>query len=185
MDSYQIGWRKRYALLASQMIGKRFGRLTVIAMAPSRKSGNGGMRWRCRCVCGGKTITRASALWSGEAKSCGCLQKERASAVAIKNSTKHGHAPRGKPSPEYITWQSMHARCSNPKHTVYRYYGGRGITVCARWYSFKNFLADMGPRPAGKTLDRYPDPNGNYKPSNCRWATSSQQQQNKRRPPVP
>jgi hypothetical protein len=73
----------------------------------------------------------------------------------------------------------MIQRCNNPKATNYKYYGGRGITVCDRWHSFINFLADMGERPAGMTLDRI-DVNGKYEPSNCRWTTSSEQQQNKR-----
>ena len=75
----------------------------------------------------------------------------------------------------------MHARCRNPNLKGSKYYVGYGITVCERWQSFDNFLADMGPRPAGKTLDRYPDNTGNYEPGNCRWATWSEQAFNRRK----
>ena len=71
-------------------------------------------------------------------------------------------------------------RCRNPNSQHRKDYGGRGIAVCERWYKFENFYADMGARPPGMTLDRYPDVNGDYEPGNCRWATNTQQQRNKR-----
>lgn len=84
--------------------------------------------------------------------------------------------------PAYSSWKSMRQRCTNPNAAGYRYYGGRGIKVCARWLnSFENFLADMGARPAGKSLDRFPNQNGDYEPGNCRWATKAQQSANQRR----
>jgi len=87
----------------------------------------------------------------------------------------------GKKPPTYRSWSSMRSRCLDPKHKAYKNYGGRGILICARWESFENFLADMGERPQGTTLDRFPNPNGNYEPVNCRWATKAQQCRNSRR----
>lgn len=75
----------------------------------------------------------------------------------------------------------MKNRCLNPNATDYARYGGRGITICERWLTFANFLADMGERPEGRTLDRINN-SGNYEPGNCRWATASEQQLNKRQP---
>ena len=99
----------------------------------------------------------------------------------------HGENRRGKRTPEYISWTNLVQRCTNPKNVSFNNYGGRGITVCERWLKFENFLADMGRRPSAKhSLDRYPDNDGNYEPSNCRWATAKQQAHNSRnyhRPP--
>jgi hypothetical protein len=72
----------------------------------------------------------------------------------------------------------MRLRVLNPNHEAYGRYGGRGVSICARWENFLNFLEDMGPRPEGKTLDRHPDKDGNYEPTNCRWATPKEQQNN-------
>lgn len=153
--------------------GQRFGRLTVVARTDRRP----GAWWRCVCDCGGEKVTRASLLRNGETQSCGCLQKERTSEA----SKTHGHAPRGKKGPTYVSWRNALARCNNPLWHAYHLYGGRGITICERWASsFANFLADMGERPPGHTLDRL-DPDGNYEPGNCRWATPKQQAQNRRR----
>lgn len=84
------------------------------------------------------------------------------------------------PGSAKMSWRSMKDRCLNPKHIAFHHYGGRGITVCERWMEFENFLADMGERPDGKTLDRI-NVSGNYEPGNCRWATNREQALNKRK----
>ena len=97
----------------------------------------------------------------------------------LNSNYRHGHHINGKPSPTYISWRDMKARCQNPNHEHYEYYGGRGVEVCERWQNFANFLADMGERPPGKTLDRINN-DRNYEPGNCRWATPKEQAQNRR-----
>lgn len=93
--------------------------------------------------------------------------------------TRHGHAVGG-PSPEYRSWMQMAQRCANQKNPAFSRYGGRGIRVCDRWASFDNFIADMGPRPAGTSIDRI-DNDGGYEPGNCRWATTTEQARNQKK----
>lgn len=85
-------------------------------------------------------------------------------------------------TPTWKSWQMMKSRCNNPRYSQYKDYGGRGITYDPDWEDFKNFLADMGERPKGKTLDRFPDHDGPYNKNNCRWATKVEQQRNRRIP---
>lgn len=149
--------------------GQRFGRLTVLELAPSDKFGKA--RWKCRCDCGTECIKPARPLIAGESKSCGCLHQE-----SVRRPRSHGYAR----TPVYRVWSAMKGRCENPSDTGYKNYGGRGIKVCTRWQSFENFLADMGEPPPGYTIDRR-DNNGDYAPGNCRWATQKQQMRNTRR----
>jgi hypothetical protein len=123
----------------------------------------------------GSNVTRGLIV------SCGCFRDQQMSDLG-KTNIAHGHARTNNRTPVYVSWRAMRDRCENPAATGYENYGGRGIKVCKRWTSFKHFLADMGPRPEGTTLDRYPNPNGDYKPSNCRWATPKQQANARRQP---
>jgi hypothetical protein len=155
------------------LTGQPFGRLTVSILI-----GNAGKRvmWSCRCSCGNVVNVSTSHLRSGHTQSCGCLKSE---ATSDRNRLTAKHGMYG--SREWRSWKAMKDRCYLASHSKYRLYGGRGIRVCIRWMvSFENFFADMGPRPEGTTIDRFPNKDGNYEPGNCRWATASQQNANRR-----
>lgn len=156
------------------LTGQRFGRHVVVSRYDQTKSGN--TRWLCQCDCGNKRIVIGSALLNGKTKSCGCYGIER---TKERNRT-HGQSVNYTASPEHNAWSSMKRRCYKPKDNRYYRYGARGITVCKRWiHSFENFLKDMGHRPSpDHSLDRKRN-NGNYTPSNCRWATDDIQRRNK------
>lgn len=162
--------------LVKDMTGQQFGRLTVIALG-----GHAGhqRRWVCRCECGAVVEPAGRELRAGLTKSCGCLRRDAAVEMGSK-SRRHGHAATRKKSdsPTYNSWRSMIKRCTDPNHVGFARYGGRGIKVDPRWLSFEVFLADMGERPVGKSLDRYPDNDGNYEAGNCRWATAKEQTDN-------
>lgn len=154
------------------LVGRRFGRLVVL-----KRDGNVGTRsrWLCRCDCGSVVLAGSGSLLSDWKKSCGCLQREANIARSV-----HGHARTGHHSVEYKTWCGMRRRCTNSNERSWPRYGGRGIRVCERWNSFELFLLDMGPKPSPQhSIDRI-DPDGNYEPSNCRWATLDEQNRNKR-----
>lgn len=161
---------------AINLKGQRFERLLVISYAGLTHHGHA--KWNTLCDCGNATVSTANHLRFGHTKSCGCLNIEKAIEGCLNRSTKHGNARRKSQSNEYQTWLNMNARTSNANRPDYKFYGAKGITVCDRWKtSFENFLEDMGPRPDGMTLDRI-DPNKNYSPDNCRWATWEVQHQN-------
>ena len=160
---------------AADLTGLVVFRLTVI-----RRDGSFGTApaWYCQCECGNTTRARTGDLQRGFVKSCGCWKRE---APTIQKVT-HGHARQGNRSSELSIWSDMVRRCSDPNRDDYKYYGGRGITVCARWAQpggFPNFFADMGSRPPHGSLERK-DCNGNYEPSNCIWLDKRLQNKNKR-----
>jgi hypothetical protein len=153
------------------LAGQRFGRLLVLDRVPREPRASGQAKWRCLCDCENISIIGSNALRSGATQSCGCLRRD---ALVTRNTT-HGLSG----TRTYNSWCNMIRRCTHDNDPRYPEWGGRGITVCERWLDYPNFLADMGERPPGTTLDRE-DNDGNYEPGNCRWATPPEQMANRR-----
>lgn len=156
-------------------VGDKFGRMTISKLVVGIR---GAQRAECVCDCGNSRIVRVALLKDGTRQSCGCFNRER---IAAGVRLKHGHDRKGKSTREYQTWYRIKQRCYNPNEPRYAHYGGRGIKMCKRWFdSFEAFYQDMGNRPPGTSIDRFPNNDGDYEPGNCRWATPKQQANNMR-----
>lgn len=156
--------------------GRRFGRLLVLWR--DLASPNVNVHWTCVCDCGNQKSICGQSMKNGRSASCGCLHHEFMLDMGHVNHI-HGHS--NPATRTYTTWQGMKARCLNPKNTRYADYGGRGIKICQHWLdAFENFLADMGEKPIGMSIDRINN-DGHYEPSNCRWATNEIQMKNRRK----
>lgn len=152
------------------VIGQKFGKLTVILR--TKKKRTKGVFYKCRCECGKLLLATKYNLERGRTKSCGCFKLQ----CLLRKSTKHGlHS-----HPLYSRWEQIKSRCYNPKNIAFKYYGGRGIEMCCEWKnSFEKFLADMGNPPNSRYTIERKNVNEHYCKDNCRWATRKEQSLNK------
>lgn len=166
--------------LTVEISGVRFGEALVIKRA--HKIGRN-YSWECLCMnCGSITYVLKRSLTSSNDRKCNqCYRSFHSEKIQI-----HGHARTNNVTPTFVSWSAMKTRCLNKNSHAYSQYGGRGISICDRWLNgdgvlngFQCFLLDMGERPEGKTIDRFPNKRGNYDPQNCRWATPVQQMRNR------
>lgn len=158
---------------AQDLTGQRFTNLLITGQDTSRSWGRS--RFFYLCDCGKTGSTYAYNLKSGSSTSCGCLTRGTIGARRRQHGGRVGY----KKSPTYQSWTAMKQRINNPKNKRFKHYGGRGVTYCERWESFSNFLADMGARPEGLTLERIRTEEG-YSPTNCIWADGYVQANNHR-----
>lgn len=180
-ESPNCSKKRNHSSVKIDITNQRFGRL--VATGNHLRVGRF-WKWQCKCDCGGEIFVCSSNLRNGHTRSCGCLQRERASAqgkvIGPKNRT-HGAVR----TPEWLTWKNMRTRCYSQTAKAYRWYGAKGVKVYDDWKdSFENFLAylvaTIGRRPPKHQLDRI-DPQGNYEPGNIRWASAKEQQRNRRK----
>lgn len=146
--------------------GEKHNRLTLISLHQKKLGGN---LWNARCDCGNEIVAYARDIRKGHTRSCGCLRTEILKSIHLT----HGKTK----TKEYRIWSHMRGRCNNPTDSKYARYGGRGIKTCVAWDNFEQFLKDMGKCPAGLSIDRVNN-DGDYEPSNCRWADAKTQSHN-------
>lgn len=147
--------------------GQRFGRLTTVCDVG--RSSDGHRTWKCVCDCGNECVRQTNNLRTKSLASCGCANRDLHIIHGMKSSK------------TYISWQAAKRRCHAESDKDFHRYGAKGIQMCDEWRdSFEAFYSHMGEKPTGMSLDRFPDINGNYEPGNCRWATFSDQNKNRK-----